>query len=68
MKLSEMSGKSRLELLNEQIKELEGQVQEVTDAWTQAKFNRDTVQIKEMEDRLIALTTQLSALKMRRPV
>lgn len=53
---------------DEEIRELEKLVQETTDAWTQAKFNRDTVQVKETEDRLIALTTELNTLKMRRPV
>jgi hypothetical protein len=68
MKLSEMTGKSRLELLNEQIAALEIQVQETTEAWTLAKSVRDPVQTKETEERLITLTTQLNALKMRRPV
>lgn len=60
--------KSRLELLNEQIAALEIKVKEATDAWTTSKFNRDLVQIKETEECLIALTTELNALKMRRPV
>ncbi len=69
MKVSEMTGtKSRLELLNEQIAELEVRVQEATDAWTTAKFNRDPVHTKETEETLIRLTTELNALKMRRPV
>lgn len=60
--------KSRLEVLNEQIAELELKVQQATDAWTEAKMNRNEVQIRETEDQLVQLTTELNALKMRRPV
>lgn len=68
MKTTELMGKSRLEILNEKIAEVEALVVEATAAWTTAKFNRDDVQIKETEERLINLTTELNTLKMRRPV
>jgi len=59
---------SKQERLEHDIGMLEGQVQEATAAWTTAKFNRDDVQIKETEERLVRLTTDLNTLKMRRPV
>lgn len=59
---------SRREQLELDIVDAEKKVEEITDAWTTAKFNRDPVQIKEMEERLIDATTELNVLKMRRPV
>ena len=51
-----------------QIARLEVEVEEATAAWTTAKFNRDQVQVKETENRLVELTTVLNVLKMRRAV
>jgi hypothetical protein len=59
---------TRQQRLEHDIATLEEQVQSATAAWTTAKFNRDDVQIKETEERLVRLTTDLNALKMRRPV
>ena len=59
---------NRREELEAQIFELEAKVVEATEAWTMAKFNRDPIQSKETEERLITLTTELNVLKMRRPV
>lgn len=59
---------NRREELEARIVELEEKVKEATDAWTMAKFNRDPVQSKETEERLVTLTTELNVLKMRRPV
>jgi hypothetical protein len=57
-----------MKTINEQIAELERVVQETIDAWTQAKLNRNDVQIKELEEQLVNQTTALNDLKMRRPV
>jgi len=59
---------SRREQLELDIATLEQKVEEATAAWTMAKFNRDPVQIKETEERLIEATTALNTLKMRRPI
>lgn len=54
--------------INEQITELEQIVEETVQAWTTAKLNRNDVQIKELEEKLVNLTTALNDLKMKRPV
>lgn len=59
---------TRREQIEAEIAECQQKVEEATEAWTVAKLNRDAVQIQETENRLIELTTQLNALKMKRPV
>jgi len=59
---------SRREQIEADIAECQQKVEEATEEWTIAKLNRDAVQIQETENRLIELTTQLNALKMKRPV
>lgn len=59
---------SRHEQIEADIAECQRKVEEATEEWTIAKLNRDAVQIQETENRLIELTTQLNALKMKRPV
>lgn len=63
-----MNTLTRREQIEAEISECERKVEDATAAWTNAKFNRDPVQIKETEDRLIELTTQLNILKMKRSV
>ncbi len=58
---------TRLEELNEQIAVLEKQVAEALEAFTKAQVERDPF-LKFKENELVDLQTQLSALKMRRPV
>lgn len=59
---------TRREQIEADIAEYQQKVEEATEEWTIAKFNRDPVQIQETENRLIELTTQLNVLKMKRPV
>lgn len=53
--------------INELITELEDELQKATDAYTTAFANRDP-NLKYYEDELVRITTELNALKMRRPV
>lgn len=63
-----MNTLTRREQIEADIAECQQKVEEATEAWTLAKFNRDPVQIRETENRLIELTTELNVLKMKRPV
>ena len=63
-----MNTLTRREQIEAQIAECERKLEDATAAWTNAKFNRDPVQIQETENRLIELTTELNVLKMKRPV
>ena len=63
--MTELTRREQLEL---DIAALEKKVEEATEAYTLAKYNRDPVQSKETEERLIEVTTELNALKMRRPI
>lgn len=54
--------------LNQEILELEKEVAAATEAWTNAQLNRDPIAIKDTEEKLVLLTTELNTLKMRRPV
>lgn len=63
-----METKTRTDLINEAIAQLEVEVAEMTEQWTTAKLNRDSIKIKETEERLVQLTSDLNLLKMRRPV
>ena len=53
---------------DEEIRELEKEVQRLTDEWTFALSVRDLIKAKDLEDRLIAAQTELNTIKMRRPV
>lgn len=53
--------------LSEQIAELEKKVIEATEAFEHAQSVRD-INLKFLEDELVRLTSELNALKMKRPV